>query len=201
MIKLFIRFIQFILRIKKMEIRKFRLKEFRQNAVVGKNFNCGIHARCVNESKEPHKIKIGHNVEILGQLESQYLGTISIGNYVTIRGYSQIRAVKNISIGNNVIISNHVIITDNNNHPVSPLSRKKMTELKFSGESWKWNKSKSRPVVIGDTVWIGEYATILKGVNIGKGAIIGTMAVVTKNVPRYTIVAGNPARVVKKIEP
>ncbi|HHT7856266.1 Vat family streptogramin A O-acetyltransferase [Pasteurella multocida] len=52
--------------------------------------------------------------------------------------------------------------------------------------------------VIGNDVWIGYNATIMPGVQIGDGAIIGTSAVVTKNVPPYTIVAGNPARVIRK---
>lgn len=55
-----------------------------------------------------------------------------------------------------------------------------------------------RPVVIGDDVWIGSRVTILPGVHIGNGCIIGAGAVVTKSVPDYCIAAGNPARVVKK---
>lgn len=54
-----------------------------------------------------------------------------------------------------------------------------------------------RPVVIADDVWIGTRAIILPGVHIGKGVIIGSGAVVTKNVPEYAIVGGNPARVIR----
>jgi len=50
-------------------------------------------------------------------------------------------------------------------------------------------------------VWIGMEALILKGVTIGTGAIVGARSVVTKNVPPFTVVAGNPARVVKKLTP
>ena len=57
--------------------------------------------------------------------------------------------------------------------------------------------SKERPVVIEDDVWIGANTTILPGVKISKGAIIGAGAVVTKNVPEYAIVGGNPAKVLK----
>ena len=105
-----------------------------------------------------------------------------------------------IYIGNYVIISNHVTIYDNNNHPTEPLKRKQMCIDGFYGEAWSWVHSDHRPVVIEDNVWIGEYSTILKGVTIGRGSIVGCHSVVTKDVPPYSIVAGNPAKVVKKIE-
>ena len=57
-----------------------------------------------------------------------------------------------------------------------------------------------RPIVIEDKVWIGINSTILPGIKIGYGAIVGAGSVVTKNVPALAIVAGNPARVIKKIE-
>lgn len=68
-----------------------------------------------------------------------------------------------------------------------------------------WDQARSIPghprskgdVIIGHDVWIGYGATILSGVNIGNGAVVGAKAVVTKDVPPYAIVAGNPARIVK----
>jgi len=70
----------------------------------------------------------------------------------------------------------------------------------FYSDDWNWNKSESSPIIIEDNVWIGERSTILKGVKIGRGSIIASNSVVTKNVPAYTIVAGNPAVVVKHLE-
>ena len=55
---------------------------------------------------------------------------------------------------------------------------------------------RDRPVIIEDDVWIGFNATILKGVRIGRGAIVGANTVITKDVPPYTIMVGNPARAV-----
>ena len=98
-----------------------------------------------------------------------------------------------------MIISNHVTICDNNNHPTDPEARIKMTESGFYSELWDSAYSAHKPVVIEDNVWIGEYATVLKGVTIGEGAIVGCHAVVTKDVAPYTIVAGNPAICVKHL--
>lgn len=58
-----------------------------------------------------------------------------------------------------------------------------------------------RPIVIEDKVWIGINSTILPGVRIGYGAIVGAQSVVTHDVPPMTVVAGNPARIIRKIEP
>ena len=112
---------------------------------------------------------------------------------------SVIGSVRSIRIGDCVIFSNHVHIYDNNNHPTDPEIRRKMCMAGFDGDAWKWKYADSAPIVIEDNVWIGEYAAVLKGVTIGEGAIVASHAVVTEDVPPYTIVAGNPARVVKEI--
>lgn len=55
------------------------------------------------------------------------------------------------------------------------------------------------PVIIGDNVWIGDKATILPGVTVGEGAVIAANAVITKDVPAFSMVAGNPAIIIKQI--
>ena len=67
-------------------------------------------------------------------------------------------------------------------------------------ENIDWNGVKSSPIIISDKVWIGFDVVILKGVTIGEGAIIGARSVVTKDVEPYSIVAGNPAKFIKKID-
>lgn len=89
-----------------------------------------------------------------------------------------------ITIGDDVFIGPKVnLITIN--HDVNPENR---------------SATYGRPIVIEDKVWIGINATVLPGVRIGYGAIIGAGSVVTKDVPPMTIVAGNPARIIRKIE-
>lgn len=77
------------------------------------------------------------------------------------------------------------IYTQNHNHD--------RTDIPMIAQGYEEEK----PVVIGDDVWIGSRVTILPGVHIGEGAIIGASSVVTKDVPAYSIVGGNPAKVIK----
>lgn len=95
----------------------------------------------------------------------------------------KIRCKNKIKIGNNVSISHDVTIMDSDAHNIN-YTGYKMTQ----------------PITIGNNVWIGSRAMILKGVNVGDGAIIAAGAIVTKNVPSNTLVAGTPARVIKKIK-
>lgn len=136
----------------------------------------------------------------MGTLYASENGRLDIGDHFYLGNNSLIGSEKSIKIGRCVIISNDVRIYDNNNHPTSPKAREIMSLNGFSNDNWSWKHSESAPVVIEDNVWIGQYSTILKGVTVGKGSIVATRAVVTKDVPPYTIVAGNPAKVVKKIQ-
>lgn len=181
---------------------KIRLikKQFESSSIIGKDFSCTDTARCYNYTKVKGNIVIGNNVEILGTLIAEENGKISIGDNTTIRGNSRIAALESIEIGNQVIISNNVVICDNNNHPTDPTMRQKMSNSGFYSDYWEAKHSEKKKVVICDNVWIGERSTILKGVTIGRGSIVATCAVVTKDVPEYAIVAGNPAKVVKYLK-
>ncbi len=185
--------------IEKYKIYKNR-KAFQKNAVLGENIKFNSTCKCVNNSGDPKNITIGKNSFVMGTLYITKNGRINIGDNFYLGQNSMIGSEKNVTIGNCVIISNDVRIYDNNNHPISPKARENMSLNGFSNDNWAWHHSSIAPVVIEDNVWIGQFSSILKGVTIGKGSIVATRAVVTKDVPPYSIVAGNPAKVVKQID-
>lgn len=176
---------------------KYKTARFKKNANVGANTTFGEKANCFNENGF---ISIGDNCDIHAIISVKDNASIKIGDYTTIRYNSKIGAVQKIEIGSHVIISNSVTIYDNNNHPTDPQMRLEMCESGFYSDKWSWKHSAHKPVIIEDNVWVGEGATILKGVRIGKGAIVACHAVVTKDVEPYHLVAGNPAISVKKFE-
>lgn len=114
---------------------------------------------------------------------------ISIGNDVFIGPGAQLQTITEISIGNQVMFGPNVTILGGNHN--TELSGIPMFHIKQKREF------DDQPVFIEDDVWIGSRAILLKGVRIGRGAVVGAGSVVTKNVPPYAVVVGNPARVVK----
>ena len=140
---------------------------------VGSGFTTGQYCRieAANLSKGMHK------------------KTLIIGDNVQINDACHIAAISKISIGDNVLIASRVFITDHDHGYVSKKSML-LSPLK--------RVLVSSPVVIENDVWIGENVTILKGVKIGRGSIIGAGSVVTKNIPRFSLALGVPAKVAKK---
>ena len=114
---------------------------------------------------------------------------IVIGDNVGISG-STICATTSVTIGNNVLIGSGCLISDTDSHPIDWEDR-----LYDRNE-----KTRKAPIVIEDNVFIGARSIILKGVTIGEGAVVGAGSVVSKDVPPYSIVCGNPARVVKTLK-
>lgn len=143
------------------------------------------------------QIHIGNEVRLSGKssiaFSSKHVKTprLSIGNATFIGHNCAFTVGRRIMIGNHVLIAGGVRISDLDGHPIDPIDRR-------DGLTTPSNCVKE--VVIGDDVWIGHGAMIMKGVRIGDRAIIAARSVVTKDVPPDTIVAGNPAKVVKTIE-
>lgn len=109
----------------------------------------------------------------------------------TIGQFAHITAINRIHLGKGVLLGKNVTITDNSHGRVEEADK-----LVPPTERGLFSKG---PVEIGDRVWIGDKATILPGVTIGEGAVIGANAVVSKSVPAYAVVVGNPMRIVKYI--
>lgn len=132
-------------------------------------------------------------------------GYIKIGDRTFIGGGNFI-SINKIEIGDDVLISWGCTFMDNNAHSLNWIERKndvrdwkKGLDENKVGKYKDWSNVKSAPIVIKDKAWIGFDVTVLKGVTIGEGAVVGSRSVVTKDVPDWTIVGGNPAQIIKQI--
>lgn len=126
-------------------------------------------------------------------------GKINIGKFCYVGENARIWSAKQIDIGDRTLISHDVDIFDNLTHQINPrLRHLQFIEIISSGQP-KYIDLNEEAVTIKNDVLIGSKSIILKGVTIGEGAIVGAGSVVTRNVPPYTVVAGNPARVIKEI--
>jgi len=136
------------------------------------------------------KIIIGNNCKIWSHIGTTQISagpraTIDIGDNTFINTGTIITSRRYIKIGKNCHIANQVIMMDDDFHDVA---KREATSGKEA-------------IIIGDNVWIATRATILKGVSIGEGAVIAAGAVVTKDVPAFTLVGGVPAKFIKLIVP
>ena len=135
-------------------------------------------------------------------------GVIKIGKRTFINAGTNIISINEIEIGDDVTIGWNIYIYDHDSHSLDYRFRKDDIERQredfYANRNFifskDWSTVKSAPVKICNKVWIVFNAIILKGVTIGEGAIVAAGAVVTKDVPAWTVVAGNPATIVKKIE-
>ncbi len=116
-----------------------------------------------------------------------YSPKILIGRNTHIEQFFHVSACERIEIGEQVLIGSRVYITDHN-HTFADPSRSVQEQGITPGG----------PVVIGRNSWLGEGSVILPGVTIGEHAIIGANAVVTRDVPAFSVAAGNPAKVIKR---
>ena len=136
------------------------------------------------------------------------IGSVLIGNNTFI-GSSHIICAQRIEIGSNVLISWGCIIVDHDSHSLLWSERaedvKRWREGLASGDintaaaMKNWGSVSMASVHISDKVWIGLNVIVLKGITIGEGAVIAAGAVVTKDVPAWTLVGGNPAKVIKEL--
>jgi acetyltransferase-like isoleucine patch superfamily enzyme len=141
------------------------------------------------------KIVLGDHVRLSGKSDFMFgnrwndAPELSIGDHSFVGHDCRFAVADSVRIGRHCLLAGGVSISDFDGHPIDPMLRR--TEPA--------RPEAIRPVVIGDDVWIGARAIVLKGVMIGDRTIVGAGAVVTKSVPSDVLVAGNPARVVKSL--
>lgn len=138
--------------------------------------------------------KVGRHVTIQEAVVIKWAKNLSIGNNVSINEFCWIEASGGIEIGDNVWIAPKAsLISFSHKHALK-------YHMNTSGTS-RYGKGKEYgKIVIEDNVWIGAHSIILKGVHIGEGSIIGAGSVVLEDVPKFTVVAGVPAKYLKDVD-
>lgn len=154
-------------------------------------------------SKMPRAVEYGRGA-------STYLGTmfdvgpcgrVTLGQYALVHG-ARIICDSEISIGDYALISWNVVLMDSYRLPFDRNQRRAELRLAPTREPrFASAEVPARPIRIERNVWIGFDACVLPGVTIGEGSVVGAKSVVTESVPPFTIVAGNPARIIRQIDP
>jgi acetyltransferase-like isoleucine patch superfamily enzyme len=189
------------------EMGKSRMKQIVVNERLAKRYGCKVHhaaqlaqpwlielaeGAVIAEGVRllpvaPGRIAVGQNSLVnSGSILRSDGGVITIGANVSLQYYSVIYGEGGCTIGNDCRISSHVLILAVN-HVYEDPDR----PIRVQG-------TRAMGIVIGDDVWIGAGAVILDGVHVGKGSVIGAGAVISKDVPPYSVVVGNPCKIVRR---
>jgi len=197
--------IRFLKNIFKKDIRK----KYPNNVFISHNsiIMDGFDIQIPFAKKDKLYVSIDENCILFGKIVfNSTSGEVIIGKNTQING--EIICTNKVVLGDNIFLAWGVSLFDNDSHSLDYNDRindmtSQLNDIR-NGDSFiknkDWNIVKSGPINIKDYAWIGMNSIILKGVTIGEGAIVAAGSVVTKDVPDWTIVAGNPAQVVKKIE-
>jgi acetyltransferase-like isoleucine patch superfamily enzyme len=163
----------------------WRTRAAREVATFAKSARLTATGRVYNIRERRDAIVVGEHSIIAGHLLTLgHGGEIRIGEWVFVGCGSRIWSATEVRIGSRTLISHNVDIHDNNAHPLDPAARYAQTRSIFGEGHPRIDPGiKAAPVLIGEDVWIGFSATILRGVKIGNRAIIGAHAFVSDDVP------------------
>ncbi len=134
-------------------------------------------------------VRFGHGIRFMRDFTGHFYGNVTMGNDVFFNRGCYVAVHSKLTIGNYCLFGEGVSIHDENH--VVGLGSEPIASRGFV----------TKPVIIGNNVWVGAKATILPGITIGDNAVVGANAVVTHDVPANTIVGGIPARILREIEP
>src|SRR5437899_4344768 len=137
------------------------------------------------------RLRLGNDVRISGTTTFSAATraeqpVLEIGDHTYVGYQVTVSVGVRVSLGRHVLIANRVFLAGDDGHPLDPVARRNQPG------------SATGTIVVEDDAWIAESAIILKDVRIGQGAVVAAGAVVTADVPPFTVVAGNPARLVKE---
>jgi acetyltransferase-like isoleucine patch superfamily enzyme len=166
---------------------------------IGSRSRLTQSARIRNLAGNSDMIRIGCDTFVRGELMTLANGKVVIGDWCYVGDDTRIWSSASIEIGNRVLISHSVNIFDNLTHPLQASRRHQQArEILVRGHPRDVPLGEE-PIVIHDDAWIGAGAFVMRGVTLGQGAIVAAGAVVTKDVPAFSIAAGNPAVVVREL--
>jgi acetyltransferase-like isoleucine patch superfamily enzyme len=187
--------------LERMQPSSAREQQSRAVAQVGDGTRLFDVARLVNEYDRSH-LQIGERCHVMGEIlllrpEARF----RMGNFCSVGADTRIWVQSGVTIGNYVLIAHRVDIIDNNSHSLHWRDRREDAHDVFErGRKLDSSKVSSAEIVIEDDVWVGARSTILKGVRLGRGSVVAASSVVTHSVEPFTLVAGNPARVIRRLE-
>lgn len=155
--------------------------------MVVKPRTCAINGRQIRAGNYLHLISHAAKPVLLTTWSSkQSAGSISIGDYCLIAPGVEITSAEGIRVGDNCMIAQECILSDSDWHGL-------------------YNRTRpfrcSAPLTLGDNVWLGARTVVGKGVTIGENSVVGTGSIVTKSLPANVVAAGNPAQIVKYLDP
>ena len=153
----------------------------------GSRITIGSHVSFISSWRRATAASLTANVRLRTFASTAH---ISIGDNCELSGTSITARSCPISLGKSVLIGPNCVITDSDFHAPLPV------EKRADNPGFE----RDRPVCLDDHVWIGMNVCILKGVHIGRGAIIGAGSVVTRDIPAFAVACGNPARVVRMLD-
>lgn len=146
-----------------------------------------IHGANIRIGESPHIVTArDRRVTLTTWRFEEDQGQIDIGDYCLLCPGVRLDSACRIRIGNNTMLAASAYITDADWHDIYDRARP---------------IGKRAPVVLGDNVWVGDSAIVCKGVSIGENSVIGAGAVVASDIPANVIAAGNPARVIRPLDP
>lgn len=157
----------------------------------------GLH--CVQRREGGGFVLVGDKSRIEGALICQRRDSrIVIGARTSIGGATVIESLRSVTIGDDCLISHYVTIQDHDSHPLDWEHRSNDVADWLRGLK-DWTHVAHADVVIERRCWVGTHCIILKGVHLGEGCVVAAGSVVTKSFPPYSLIAGNPARMIRSL--
>jgi acetyltransferase-like isoleucine patch superfamily enzyme len=164
-----------------------QLDSLGQDYQIMKPWNLRMHGARISLGESPHVVTERDRPVILTTWAyADFQGSINVGDFCLLCPGVRIDSASNVTVGNNSMVAAGVYITDADWHDIYDRSKP---------------IGRTVPVVLGDNVWVGDSSIVCKGVQIGDNSVIGAGSVVTGDIPANVIAAGNPAKVIRPLDP